>query len=236
MLDNTLVMFFSDNGGLIQPGSPETYTFIQKIGATAVEWLGRPVPSFPLPGLEFLAANTFDGGSDNTPLPGGKTMASEGGVRVPAAIWWPGELDGGTHDQPFTVTDVLPTLLDAIGAKTDIPKALDGRSQLAALRGQVSEHADYAVSDLASGLAMYRWPWKLVGGVEPKLYHLIDDPLEQTDLSISEPEQLAQMQKKMASWGFQEDPGIPIVEALLDPDTFGGEEDGRLPWAETTVD
>jgi hypothetical protein len=44
------------------------------------------------------------------------------------------------------------------------------------------------------------------------------------------------MQKKMASWGFQEDPGIPIVEALLDPDTFGGEEDGRLPWAETTVD
>ena len=236
MLDNTLVMFFSDNGGLIQPGSPETYTFIQKIGATAVEWLGRPVPSLPLPGLEFLAANTFDGGSDNTPLPGGKTMASEGGVRVPAAIWWPGELDGGTHDQPFTVTDVLPTLLDAIGAKTDIPKALDGRSQLAALRGQVSEHADYAVSDLASGLAMYRWPWKLVGVDEPKLYHLIDDPLEQTDLSISEPDQLAQMQKKMASWGFQEDPGIPIVEALLDPDTFGGEEDGRPPWAESTVD
>jgi hypothetical protein len=44
------------------------------------------------------------------------------------------------------------------------------------------------------------------------------------------------MQKKMASWGFQEDPGIPIVEALLDPDTFGGEEDGRPPWAESTVD
>ena len=235
MLDNTLILFFSDNGGLVQPGAPETYTFIQKIGATAVRWLGRPVPSFPMPGLEFIAANAFDGGSDNSPLPGGKTRVSEGGVRVPAAIWWPGKLSSGTHDQPFTVTDVLPTLLDAIGAGENIPATLDGRSQLGALRGQESEHPDYAVSDLVSGLAMYRWPWKLVGEEDPKLFHLLEDPLEQTDLADQEPERVSAMLESMSAWGFSDDSGIPIMELLFDPDTFGGEEDGRPPWADVTL-
>ncbi len=236
MLENTLILFFSDNGGLVTPGAPETYTFIQKIGATAVKWLGRPVPSFPVPGLEFIAANAFDGGSDNSPLPGGKTMVSEGGVRVPAAIWWPSTLVSSTHSQPFTVTDVLPTLLDAIGAERSIPSTLDGRSQLKALRGQVSEHPDYAVSDLVSGLAMYRWPWKLVGEDKPKLFHLLDDPLEQTDLAAQQPERVAAMQESMSAWGFFDDSGIPIMELLFDPDTFGGEEDGRPPWADVIQD
>jgi arylsulfatase A-like enzyme len=89
MLDNTLVLFMSDNGGLILPGPEETHTLIQKIGITADEWFDRPVP---IPGLEFIAANALDGGSGNTPLLGGKGMATEGGVRVPAAIWWPSNL------------------------------------------------------------------------------------------------------------------------------------------------
>ena len=153
-----------------------------------------------------------------------------------SAIWWPNTLVSSTHSQPFTVTDVLPTLLDAIGAKTSIPSTLDGRSQLDALRGETSEHPDYAVSDLVSGLAMYRWPWKLVGEDEPKLFHVLDDPLEQTDLAVQEPERVAAMQQAMSAWGFSDDSGIPIMELMFDPDTFGGEEDGRPPWADVTID
>jgi arylsulfatase A-like enzyme len=229
MLDNTLVLFMSDNGGLIPPGPPETQNIVQKIGLKAGAWFGRPVPSFPIPGLEFLASNVYDAGSDNSPLLGGKGQASEGGVRVPAAIWWPGKLDGGRHLQQMTITDVLPTLLDAVGASAAIPADLDGHSQLQALRGGTSQRADYAVSELTTGVAVYRWPWKLIGTEVPELFNVLKDPLEQNNLASSEPELVAALQSRLATWGFAEDPGVPFFELLFDPDTFGGEED-REPW------
>ena len=233
MLDNTVVLFMSDNGGLILPGPEETHTLIQKIGITADEWFDRPVP---IPGLEFIAANALDGGSDNTPLLGGKGMAAEGGVRVPAAIWWPSNLKKRHHTQPMTIADVLPTLLDAIGASDAIPDDLDGRSQLEALNGRVSEHPDYAVSGLFSGQAIYRWPWKLIDTESPQLFNILEDPLEQTDLAATESERVTRMRERQSAWGFAEDPAIPVFDVLLDPDTFGGEEDGRLPWSEITLD
>ena len=233
MLDNTLVLFMSDNGGLILPGPEETHTLIQKIGITVDKWFDRPVP---LPGLEFIAANALDGGSDNTPLLGGKGMATEGGVRVPAAIWWPSNLKKRHHTQPMTIADVLPTLLDAIGAGDAIPDDLDGRSQLEALNGRISEHPDYAVSGLFSGQAIYRWPWKLIDTESPQLFNVLEDPMEQADLAATESERVTEMQERLSTWSFAEDPAIPVFDALLDPDTFGGEEDGRLPWSEMTLD
>lgn len=232
MLNNTLVLFMSDNGGLIPPGPPETHNIIQTVGIKSVEWFGRPVPFFPLPGLEFFASAVYDAGSDNSPLPGGKMLTAEGGVRVPAAIWWPGKLEGGQHSQQMTITDVLPTLLDAAGLNASAPDDLDGHSQLAVLTGKQSKRADYAVSELSEGFAIYRWPWKLVGTENPRLFNVLKDPLEQKNLAQNEPEIVSALQNRLATWGFTEDPGIPILEILLDPDTFGGEEDGRLPWAE----
>ena len=231
MLDNTLVLFMSDNGGLIPPGPAETQNIVQKIGLKVGAWFGRPVPSFPIPGLEFLASNAYDAGSDNSPLPGGKMLASEGGVRVPAAIWWPGKLGGGLHTLQMTITDVLPTLLDVIGAGTAIPSDLDGHSQIDALLGGTSERADYAVSELMTGLAMYRWPWKLVGTKEPRLFNVEEDPLEKNDLAAANPDLVSTLQTRLFTWGFAEDPGIPFFELLFDPDLFGGEED-RAPWSE----
>ncbi len=233
MLQNTIVLFVSDNGGLVQPGPPDTHTLVQKISTPAVKWLDRPMF---IPGLEFLAANSFDGGSDNSPLQGGKTMATEGGVRVPAAIWWPGYLEKRTHTSQMTIADVLPTMLDAIGAREQIPGDLDGRTQLNALNAGVSERPDYAVSALISGLSMYRWPWKLVGTETPQLFNVREDPLEQFDLAATEPELVSVLTTKLATWDFAEDPGAPLLEVLIDPDTFGGEEDGRLPWPETATD
>jgi arylsulfatase A-like enzyme len=233
MLQNTVVLFVSDNGGLVQPGSADTHTLVQRISTTAVKWFDRPIP---IPGLEFLAANSFDGGSDNSPLPGGKTMATEGGVRVPAAIWWPGYLENGVHVSQMTIADVLPTMLDAIGARDSTPVGLDGRSQLNALNGGVSERPDYAVSALIGGLSMYRWPWKLIGSEAPQLFNVQEDPLEQFDLAASEPDLVAALTTRLATWDFAEDPGVPFFEVLVDPDTFGGGEDGRLPWPETVID
>jgi len=47
---------------------------------------------------------------------------------------------------------------------------------------------------------------------------------------------VTRMRERQSAWGFAEDPAIPVFDVLLDPDTFGGEEDGRLPWSEITLD
>ena len=228
MEDNTIVLFASDNGGL-NPGvyaGSAAGTMANFLG----EWFDRPF--FP-PGLEFLAANALDGGSDNSPLPVGKGSVAEGGTRVPAAIWWPGHLERGVHEGFISASDVLPTLLEAIGAKQQIPSDLNGRSQWGALTGDGAdpETPDYVVTGMFNEIAIYRSPWKLVDDGEVSLYHIYDDPYEQTDVSAQHPTLLSDLQDTLKGWPRPKVGGINFLNVLLDPDSFGGEED-RLPWAD----
>jgi arylsulfatase A-like enzyme len=226
MLGNTIVLFSSDNGGLIPGASPPG---LQKLANLLESVFGRPVP---IAGLEFLVTNVNDGGSDNDPLAGGKGSVAEGGSRVPAAIWWPGHLEGGTRDGFMTMSDVLPTLLDAIGAENQIPTDLDGRSQWAALRGDATGSAtsDYVTTGYA-GMALYRTPWKLIDPKSPRLYHIYDDPLEEKDLAADRPEIVEELVAAAKAWPRGPESAESMLDILMDPDAFGGVED-REPWAD----
>jgi arylsulfatase A-like enzyme len=172
-----------------------------------------------------------DGGSDNSPLPKGKGSVAEGGSRVPAAIWWPGRLEEGRHDGFITVSDVLPTILDAIGATDTIPDDLDGRTQWRALLGQAeTETPDYVTSGL-EGLALYRPPWKLIDPDAPRLYHIYDDPFEERDLAAERPEIVAALVAEARTWPRGPALDRSMLEIFWDPDSFGGIED-RNPWAD----
>ena len=226
MLDNTIVLFSSDNGGLIPEASPPG---LRKVADLLVDVFGRPVP---VAGLEFLVTNVNDGGSDNHPLAGGKGNLGEGGSRVPAAIWWPGRLEGGTHQRFMTMSDVLPTLLDAIGAEESIPADLDGASQWASLRGEAADAAtpDYVTTGYA-GMALYRAPWKLVDPESPRLYHIYDDPFEEKDLAANQPAIVETLVAAANAWPRGPESGESMLSFLMDPDSFGGAED-REPWAD----
>ncbi len=228
MLDDPLVLFASDNGGLNSGVYEGTFPGI--VLRQLTDWFGRPLFH---PGLEFFAANVLDGGSDNRPLSRGKGSVAEGGTRVPAAILWPGHLEAGRHDGFMTVSDVLPTLLEAIGAPDAIPDDLDGRSQWAALRGDPtgSETPDYVVTGLLEGAALYRPPWKLIEGDPPRLYDVYADPLEESDQSADRPELVADLVGALDAWPRAGAAEFSIVDGLLDPDSFGGEED-RATWVD----
>ena len=129
----------------------------------------------------------------------------------------------------MTITDVLPTLLEAAGGGNAIPSDLDGHSQIQALLGGDSERADYVAAQITGGFAVYRWPWKMIDAPVPKLFNVSVDPLEETNLASLKPELVEALQVRLSNWNFSDDPGPPILEVLFDPDTFGGVED-RIPW------
>jgi len=60
-------------------------------------------------GLESLNANT--------PYRGGKGNLFEGGIKVPAMIYWPGKLTPSEFGAFTTALDIYPTLMDAAGVK-----------------------------------------------------------------------------------------------------------------------
>ncbi|MEM9173715.1 MAG: arylsulfatase [Myxococcota bacterium] len=227
MLENTLVFFSSDNGGL----SPEArFPAFARATEIALWFFDRPMP---IASLEFMATNTLDGASDNRPLPGGKMTIAEGGARVPASIWWPGRLEGGRHPHFMTISDVLPTLLEAVGAADLIPTDLDGASQWGMLTGSgPSRTPDYVIGDTGA-MAIYRAPWKLVlDGDAPRLYDVFADPFETRDVASDHPDVAASLTAAADAWPRHSRPGeTSPLHFLWDPDAFGGPED-REPWAD----
>ena len=131
-------------------------------------------------------------GGDNSPLRGGKGGVFEGGIRVPAVVWKPGEAEGGRIvDQMITAVDWLPTLLAATGIETDPPKALDGINAWPAITsGQPVTRAAPFVVGVFTNAAVIDGPWKYINAVprggdrhEELLFRIDRDPEHPKKLS-----------------------------------------------------
>lgn len=231
MLDNTLIFFASDNGGLVG-GNAELASTLRKLGQFGNFFFDRPIP---IATLEEFAKFSFDGGSDNTPLRGTKTSTLEGGVRVPALVWWPRELAAGTYSEFISVSDVLPTLLEAVGGSDEMILPTDGASHWRALaHGNQAPKPDYLVTGF-DNTSLYQPPWKLITGDRTELYNVFTDPSERVDLSDTHPHRVKKMQQIIEQWPTGEERGVQVWKILLDMDTFGGPED-RIPWAEAAIE
>ena len=212
-LSNTLVLFSSDNGGQ------------------------EPVPFWK----EWLIPPTADGFANNGLLRGDKGTVHEGGVRVPAAIWWPNRLESEKDlDQPLHIADLLPTLGQVIGFT--LPQ-LDGESQWEALTSlKKKPRQPFIVANIGSE-AMIDWPWKLARKVSlpfvPKvlatdkyyLYNLAHDPGETNDLAATHPKVFERMTTNL-----QRRPRRSVIKLNFSQGgrIFGGELT-REPWAESVL-
>ena len=151
---------------------------------------------------------TWVGGSDleffdgNGPFRGRKQQLWEGGIRVPMIARWPGHIAAGeVTDQLSAQWDVLPTLLELVGAREAIPTDIDGISFAPTLLGQGTQAThDVMYWELGRQQAVRAGDWKLFrranadGEIElVELFNLADDPGEQMNLADSEPDKLAEM-------------------------------------------
>ena len=226
-LKNTIVMFASDNGGLTPDVklNPSFLSIPKKIGVCDTK------NRFGIKIFQWICEN-YSGGSSNKPLPEGKMSVSEGGIRVPAVIWWPGKFEYSKSENFITMMDVLPTILDLINYKNEIE--VDGQSRVSALNdNNNSESSKYVVTNIINDkYAIIEMPYKLITSADgDQLYNIIDDPSENLNIASENQEIVFKLKNTLSQWKFGENRSLPISEVFKDPDLFGGEED-RIPWVE----
>jgi arylsulfatase A-like enzyme len=109
LAENTLVIFTSDNGPVVDDGYQDE----------AVKRLGDHKPAGP--------------------LRGGKYSAFEGGTRVPFILRWPAKVKPATSDALVCQIDFLASFAALTGQKVDAETARDSKDMLAALLGESKE-------------------------------------------------------------------------------------------------
>ncbi|MEM6804001.1 MAG: arylsulfatase [Bacteroidota bacterium] len=227
LLDNSIIWFTSDNGGLNSSSAPEALREgIQNL--TGI--FGTPLP---LEFLEFFRQNMVNGAADNGPFRRGKTSIYEGGVRVPAFIYAPNLLESRKINARLSINDVLPSLAAAVGFDNFNSQDLDGANQWDFLSGKTTQASPTNfIIHAIDAEAYYKDDWKLIIPTdgERELYQLSIDSTESQNVIAQYPEIAVDLFEEYEAFPRGEVVDDPLWKTFMDMDKFGGEED-RPPYA-----
>ena len=193
-LENTLIMFASDNGACAEGTGARTRS-------RKLEDFGT-VASYETVGVKWATVQ-------NTPLRKHKNATHEGGINTPFIISWPGRIKntGGFYREPAHFIDIMPTLVELTGATyptTFKGKAItpqQGISLLPALDGK----------PLVRPNPLY-WQWSQGGGIREgnmkavfwgktwELHDMSKNRNETDDLAQKKPELLQSMRDRYKQW------------------------------------
>ena len=140
-------------------------------------------------------------GSLNAPMNGEKGMLSEGGIRVPYVVTWPGRIPAGqVFDEPVSSLDVAATSVAVSGAESS--ELLDGVNIVPHLAGEVEGSPHEALFwRWSSQSAIREGKWKLlIGGTREYLYDIVADPGETTNLLAENPDIAIRLKKRLGGW------------------------------------
>ncbi len=203
VMNKTLIIFFSDNGGINWP---------MQVLKDYADALAKTYADIPI--------------SSNVPFRGGKAMIYEGGTRVPCFFVWPEGIRPGTRtDAMIQSMDFYPTLAAVAEAKLPEQQPMDGRNFLPVLQGKVQSFRDEIFGFLPNNIAhtknipaasVRQGDWKLIRFLHDgpaqahryELYNLREDPSEAKDLSASFPERVAALDARI-TW-FLKDTGAVV--------------------------
>jgi arylsulfatase A-like enzyme len=136
------------------------------------------------------------GHASNGGLRGEKATLYEGGIRVPAMVWWQGHIKPGQviHD-PVCNVDLVPTLAAITGVSASLHAAtIDGKDISGLLFHHRAVKRDL-LWQFGRQSALRSGDWKLVNGVE--LYNLSTDKYEKTDLASRHPGKVVELRARL---------------------------------------
>jgi arylsulfatase A len=188
LIENTLVIFSSDNGPVLDDGYADQ----------AWELLGDHKPAGP--------------------FRGGKYSIFEGGNRIPTITYWPGVISGGqVNEALWTQTDFFISFARLAGYEVPNGQAIDSEDMLDVILGRSGHGREYLLEE-AGTFALRKGQWKYIlpkqgapatisfddrkkiemGVISiPQLYNLDDDPGEQNNLAEQFPERVNIMHQKL---------------------------------------
>ncbi len=193
-LNNTLIMFASDNGGCAENTNA-------KQAINTVDTIGK-VESYDTVYEDWATVQ-------NTPLSFWKNHSHEGGICSPLIVSWPGNIvnPGRITHQPGHFIDVLATFVDITGAA--FPESFNGQDTLP-LQG-ISLRPAFEGKSLKRKEPLY-WHWMQGGAIREEnwkavfwrkdwqLFDIGKDRNEQLDLALKHPEHLQKMKVKWEAW------------------------------------
>ena len=203
-LDNTLIIFFSDNGAagediaeLVKALAPQAKDWFAKTFDNRFENWGRPGSSVDY-GPAWAQVSMV-------PFRQFKGVVAEGGIRAPLIVAGPGvKHKGKINHSLLHVMDIVPTVLELTGVKqpsedsAKIVAPIQGKSMLPLLAGRadaIRKETDWVGWELFGNRAIRQGDWKLLyllkraGGTgDWQLFNLREDPAELQDLSKKYPE------------------------------------------------
>ena len=184
--DNTLIVFSSDNGPVLNDGYEDG----------AVENLGDHKPAGP--------------------YSGGKYSAFEGGTRVPTIVYWPSKIKPGESDALWGHVDLYASIAQLLGHKLKDAEAPDSHNVLDVMTGKSEEGRDYLLEEaytfsLRKGNYKYIQPLEKIKqtwiesqkgiesglSLEPQLYDLSKDEGELNNIAGKEKKLVKKMQKEL---------------------------------------
>ncbi len=219
-VENTLVMFLSDNGAAPDGGlTPSQSGFGFSPNSPNANWRndglsirpGSGPDNMPGPHDTFAAYGLAWANVSNTPLRGTKLGAYEGGIRTPLVVRWPQVMRerGAITNQPGHVIDFMATCLDVAGVEYPSefqgrkPLPVEGRSLLPIFEGKErARHAELCWS-VPQHQAIRIDQWKAIrtrtGGAW-QLFDLEADGTETDDLAQREPARVAELASRFEAW------------------------------------
>lgn len=193
VLDSTLILFMSDNGGNAESGPNGRLEGANPGAVDSTVFCGQSWATL-----------------ENTPFRRYKHFNHEGGIATPLIAHWPAGIQakGELRSQPGHLVDIMATLADVGGAKYPAAfqgksiQPMEGRSLIPAFVGQpIAREALFWEHE--GNAAVRVGDWKLVrkgrqGAWE--LYDLKADRTELHDLAAAQPERTEKLAAKWEAW------------------------------------
>jgi len=198
-LDNTLIVFLSDNGACAEPYSETGFGTVADIN-NPQHWVQ---PSYGKPWAQV----------SNTPYRKYKRRAYEGGIAAPLIVSWPAQTrsyGSQLRSNICHVTDLMATFIDV--ARATYPKTYHGGNAIIPLEGTslmpAVSRPDAKLHDVIYGEHAYNCyvrsgDWKAVRDEVTdrwELYNIPSDRTERHDLAAEHPKKLQSLVAQWEKW------------------------------------
>lgn len=228
--ENTLILFFQDNGGCAEGygrrGDMETRKDAPSLEPHPAGYLqtrmepkqtrdGYPVRTgkgvMAGPADTYIAYGKAWASVSNTPFREYKHWVHEGGISTPLIAHWPAHIQrkGEFEDTPAHLIDLMATAVDLADANYPSEfhdgnkiRPMEGKSLVTAFDGKEIDR-DAIYWEHEGNRAIRVGDMKLVAkgaNAEWELYDLSEDRSEQNDLALSKPEVVADLSDKWNAW------------------------------------